>query len=71
MLVCEVSMFHDIVVFGEEVIELITWWKDHTIRFSKVVFWLGMFWTYQDLKLRHNRFTLLWGNSNVCKGVAL
>jgi hypothetical protein len=70
MLVCEVSMFHDIVVFGEEVIEPLTWWKEHTSSFP-IVFWLGMFWTYQDLKLKHNRFTLLQGNSKACKGIAL
>jgi hypothetical protein len=38
MLVCEVSMFHDIVVFGEEVIEPLTWWKQHTSRFPKLFF---------------------------------
>jgi hypothetical protein len=38
MLVCEVSMFHDIVVFGEEIIEPLTWWKEHTIRFPNFVF---------------------------------
>jgi hypothetical protein len=59
-----VLVFFGVLVSREEVIELLTWWKEHASKFLNVVFW-----AYQDFKLKWSKYFVLWGCSRACKDI--
>ncbi len=38
LFVCELSIFHHVIVWEEEFFKPLTWWKDHADRFSTITF---------------------------------